>query len=267
MQLDKEMGEDFSALNSVMKSLVGQSVAKPIGTLAGHAAGAPFEKLVHSKLVEVFQDRASRHFEFLNKVLIELNDDEVESRLEAFGPPSIQSLVCRGKGQMKAWSESNLFEEKQNDTAESIIPESWPYVPTETFLRLADVKTHSLQKDGQPPNIMSAGKLAEALALALEEGAVRFDFIYLGISWEIEGDRLVCRSTDTISLFKMQPDPYINWAAAEQLQFQVHGASQTFSETREEWAKQFLNHFADSLEARIKKQNARLARFRALASA
>jgi type II restriction enzyme len=249
-----------------MESLVGESVEKPKGTLAGHAAGAPFEKLVHAKLVDEFGERSSRHFEFLNRVLQELNDDEVEARLEAFGPQSIQSLVCRGKGQMKSWSPSNQFEEKQNDTAESIIPETWPYVPTQSFLLLADVKTHSLEKDGQPPNIMSAGKLAEALALALEEGAVRFDFIYLGISWKAEADRLVCKSSDAISLFKMEPRPYINWAAAEQLQFQVNGASQKFTGTREEWAKQFLKHFADSLESRITKQTARLARFRSLSA-
>jgi type II restriction enzyme len=256
--------DDYSILKDDLQILVGQSVTKPGGTLAGHAAGLPFEKLVHERLVSTFSSRAMRHFEFLNQVLNRHERDTVTERINAFGPKSLQGLLCRGKQQMADWTSSSQFEEKQNDTAESIICSDQIFDSKKSHLLLLDVKTYNSAKQGQPPNIISAGKLSEALASALEEGGVRFDVVYVGVSWTVEGQTLLGNEISVVSLFKMDPKLYVNWAAAEQIQFHPHLAKQDFIGTREEWAKQFLEHFVSSLEKRIGKQVARLARFRAI---
>ncbi len=256
--------DDFSALKEDLNALVGSTVPKPAGTLAGHAAGLPFENLVHKRLVAKFRGRAMRHFEFLNDVLGRHEDENLTLRLAAFGPKSLQGLLCRGKEKMAAWKSSAPFEEKQNDTAESIICSDSVFDSTSSHLLLLDVKTFNTSKHGQPPNIISAGKLSEALASALEEGELRFDIVYVGVSWAVEGSTLKANEISVISLFKMDPKLYINWAAAEQVQFHPHLAQQDFSGSREQWAREFLEHFVRSLDRRIGKQESRLARFRAI---
>lgn len=257
---------DFQSLREDLLTLKGATVPKPSGTLAGHAAGLPFERLVHERLTDRFGTRALRHFEFLNRVLEETSSSSLVDRLNAFGPASLQGLLCRGKEQMKNWSPNNPFEEKQNDTAESIISDTIVYDSKSSNLLLLDVKTFNSQRQGQPPNIISAGKLSEALARALEEGVVRFDFVYVGMSWEVVENTLTCNDVSLVSLFKMEPQVYINWAAAEQIQFHPHQAAQSFGGTREEWARDFLTHFVNSLKRRIDKQHARLARFENIVS-
>lgn len=256
---------DFQLLEIELGTLVGSSVNRPAGTLAGHAAGLPFEALVHGKLMEVFGGRVFRHYEFLNDVLSS-NTGEID-RFGIFGPPSLQSLLCRGKQQMKGWSVDRPFSEKQNDTAESILIESHPFDANQGDVILLDVKTYNAAQHGQPPNIISARKLSNALALALEEGRVGFDFVYVGISWEVVGEALQCNEVSVVSLFKIQPALYVNWAAAEQIQFHPHLTEQSFDGTREEWAVQFLKAFVASLEKRNAKQIERLQRFKRIVDA
>lgn len=44
--------------------------------------------------------------------------------------------------------------------------------------------------------------------------------------------------------FKANPQElYINWAAAMQIQFHVCDLDQTFTQSRKDWAKQYLQHF------------------------
>lgn len=253
---------DLQILESGLQGLNGHSVPKPAGTLAGHAAGLPFEKLVHEKLLNIFPSRSFRHYEFLNSVLKSLDKNDVEERFQAFGPDSLQGLLCRGKSTMAAWSPSNLFEEKQNDTAESIVCQDPSFDSSKSRLLLVDVKTYNSARHGQPPNIISAGKLSEALASALEEGQVRFDIAYVGVSWVIEEETLKASDITVVSLFKMDPQLYINWAAAEQIQFHPHLATQNYVGSREEWAREFLKHFVSSLERRIGTQVNRLAKFK-----
>jgi hypothetical protein len=257
---------DLKKLQSELASVVGASVPRPKGTLSGHAAGLPFEQLVHKKLVSLLGSKARRHFEFLNYVLAKTQGTSVDARLKAFGPPSLIGLICRGKKPMAEWSVQNLFEEKQNDTAETIVTDTVEFLKDESHLQLLDVKTYNVKKQGQPPNIISAFKLSEALASGLIEKTIRFDFIYVGISWEESEGLLTCKSVSVVSLFKMDPKLYINWAAAEQIQFHPHLSSQDYVGSREDWAKAFLEHFVKSLEVRIAKQDARLDRFRKIVS-
>ena len=67
-----------SEIEDAVSGLVGKSVLRSSGTLAGHAAGIPFEDLVHEHLAGYFKGRVFRQYEFLNKV-IESNPTAVTS--------------------------------------------------------------------------------------------------------------------------------------------------------------------------------------------
>lgn len=248
----------FLELQEAAASLVGSRVAKPKGTLAGHAAGLPFEGVVHERLTRIFEGRAFRQFEFLNRIMISSTEATLNETIQRLGPPSLQLLLSRGASALSSWSPENQFVEKQNDTAETIIQSNQHYVSGDplTFL---DVKTHNLNLKGQPPNIVSAEKLAHSLHAALQEGKVLFDFVYLGIDWVIEDEYLVAQSSRAISMFKIKKMPYINWTAAQQVQFHVGKVDQEFSGSAEEWAEQYLGHVWKSL---IASQDTKRGRFR-----
>lgn len=248
----------FADIEKVAESLVGSKVEKPKGTLAGHAAGLPFERLVHEKITSQFPGKAYRQFEFLNRVFLGHPQTSSTELQQLLGPPSLRVLLSRGAGATKDWSPQNQFVEKQNDTAETIIQPKELYTPGDR-LSFLDVKTHNVKQNGQPPNIMSAEKLARALHAALEEGEILFDFIYLGIDWVIDGGYLVAESSRVISMFKINRMPYINWTAAQQLQFHMNKVDQDFEGSSQEWARQYLGHVWKSL---VTSQDEKRARFR-----
>ena len=259
----------FSEIEGAVSGLVGKSVLRSSGTLAGHAAGIPFEDLVHEQLVNCFEGRAFRHFEFLNMILEE-NPMAVTSneRSELFGPRSLQFLLQRGVKSMKQWSKNKQFEVKQNDTAESVI------LPTSTLkviptarkpLVLVDVKTQSSKKRAQPPNIISGEKVANACRICLEdkESFLPFDIIYVGIKWTANGKRLVCDEVSVKSLTRIPPSElYINWAAARQIQFHPLNVDQSFTKSGIHWANEYIEVFCDQLEQRISKEKKKLKKFR-----
>jgi len=248
-------------------NLVGRTVPRPSGTLSGHAAGLPFEHLVHGNLLAAYPNQCRRHYEMVNEILLaHPKATTYEERAALFGPEALQQLVMRGKQPTIGWSPENLFEEKQNDTAESIVLEKPQFDLRGNHVTLVDVKTRNNSISGQPPNIMSAGKLAEAMRASLQAGKVAFDIVYVGITFEPTDTTLVCREIRTVSLFKIEHALYINWAAAEQIQFHVSDADQDFDGTREQWAHKFLSTFCQSLDERIQKQNKRLQKYQAVLS-
>ena len=255
----------INKISAAVQPLVGRKVPKPSGSLSGHNAGLPFEREVHAALAREFPARCFRHFEALN-VVLERHPEarSLEDRLELFGPPSLRSLVARGSAPTKRWTPQSPFEEKQDDTAETIIFSNADCDFWNGEVTLIDVKTQAAAKKGQPPNIMSAGKLATALADALREGEVKFDIVYVGILWETAGDTLEAVDVCAKSLFKMAGDPYINWVAAQQIQFHPFAIDQDFTGSKEVWAKAFLRGFVSSLGKRIAKEQERLAEFRPL---
>lgn len=253
------------SIETAVANLVGQKVARPVGTLSGHAAGLPFEVLVHANLVAQWPDRCLRHFEMLNEILTANPQAlSVRERLELFGPPSVASLVARGRAPTAGWSRVNMFEEKQNDTAESIILKEARYDLRGNPVTLVDVKSHNNAKRGQPPNIMSAGKLANACKLALQEGSVQFDIIYVAVLFDPSESTLDCTEVRTVSIFNVANSLYINWAASEQIQFVPYEVDQDFQGTKEDWARNFLTTFCDSLERKIGKDAARLRDYRSV---
>ena len=228
------------------ESLINSSIDKPkSGTLSGHAAGEPFDKLVYSQLKNI-NSKTYRQFEYLNSVFLSnIEMTSFEERLGLIDSKVLQFLLSRGKKATSEWSPSKLFEEKQNDTADIIITSN-------KSVRLIDVKTRNISKQAQPPNIISAYKLAKACALLLEYKEYDdLNIDYIGIDWKLAGDKLKCVGVHFTDLFKVPPQNlYINWAAAMQIQFNVEGLSQEYEGEKKDWAISYLTHFSKGAEER-----------------
>lgn len=229
------------------KELVGTTVPKPLsGTLSGHAAGEPFDKHAYRFIKERYTEKTFRQYEFLNKLYSDnLKAVSVEDRWSLIKIPAVSFLLDRGKNATGEWSPSNLFVEKQNDTADILVIEK-------EFFNLIDVKTYNVARNGQPPNIISAYKVAKMCALMLDTGKfASHDISYVGITWEIDGENLKCTRASAKQLFKTDPAGlYIDWAAAMQIQFHVETLNQSYSGTVEQWCRDYLRTFVTQANAR-----------------
>ncbi len=151
--------------DNLLKAIIDSSVPKPIsGTLSGYAAGEPFDKHVYSELKKAFPKKTFRQYEYLND-LFSKNPTVItfEYRLHLFNSPTVMFLLSRGKSATTKWSVENPFEEKQNDTADILVVD-------QNFYEIIDIKTRNISKKAQPPNIISAYKLAQTCAKMLDNG-------------------------------------------------------------------------------------------------
>lgn len=235
--------------NELITEIKGTKVDKPLsGTLSGHSAGEPFDKHVNEILNNKYEGKVFRQYEYLN-YLFTKNPDIVgdKARNSLFNSPTLMFLLSRGKNATNKWSIDNPFEEKQNDTADILVVDN-------DFYEIIDIKTRNLSKSAQPPNIISAYKLAQTCAKMIDNKEFEsFNINYFEIDWLLEGDYLVCKDSHHKELFKANPSTfYINWAAAMQLQFHVKDLDQTFNGSREEWAKEYLKYFVASARKRTK---------------
>lgn len=229
------------------QNIIGTSVPKPVsGTLSGHAAGEPFDRHVYSEIKKQFPENTFRQYEYLND-LFSKNPKVIgfEARQALFNSPTVLFLLSRGKNATDKWSIENPFDEKQNDTADILVVK-------ENFYEIIDIKTRNISKLAQPPNIISAFKLAQVCAKMLDNKEFdNFTINYFEIDWLLNNDKLVCSDTHFACLFKAQPNElYINWAAAMQIQFHVRDLDQTYNGTMENWAKSYLKHFVSQAKKR-----------------
>lgn len=238
------MNIDYSGLS---KNVIGKKIPKPLsGTLSGHAAGEPFDKFVYEELKLKYPKNTFRQYEYLND-LYTSNPKIIgfEGRSKLFNSPSVLFLLSRGKNATDKWSIDNPFEEKQNDTADILVTQG------ECF-NIIDIKTRNLSKAAQPPNIISAFKLAQLCAKMLDNED--FDTIsidYFELDWILKKDFLECVATHHACLFKTDPNNlYINWAAAMQIQFHVADVDQSFAGDKKMWAKTYLKHFVKQAKKR-----------------
>ena len=94
---------DFARLVS---EITGQTVVRPnkagAGTLSGHAAGEPFEKLVCSKLKNIYPGGIFKQYEYLNDIY-QKNPKHitVEQRHALLDSPTVLFLLSRRIGQQK----------------------------------------------------------------------------------------------------------------------------------------------------------------------
>jgi type II restriction enzyme len=228
-------------------SVINSSIPKPLsGTLSGHSAGEPFDKYVYSEIKKQFPQKTFRQYEYLN-YLFTKNPTVVgiEARQNLFSSPTVMFLLSRGKNATDKWSIDNPFEEKQNDTADVLVVNDGNY-------EIIDVKTRNLSKVAQPPNIISAYKLAQVCARMIDnEEFDNFTICYFEIDWDLLRDKLICRNAHHVELFKADPKSlYINWAAAMQIQFHVSDLRQDFNGSRKEWARAYIKHFVSQAKKR-----------------
>lgn len=242
-----------NCLDELVSSLKNQTVERPNkadrGTLSGHAAGEPFEKLAYGLLKEKLPTKIFKQYEYLNDLYLK-NPRQItrEDRYALFDSPVALFLLSRGDKATEEWNPSKVFEEKQNDTADILWHEK-------NVFDIIDVKTRNMSKKGMPPNIISAYKLAKACALMIDnEDYDSVAIHYVEVEWEEENDSLRCTDADWKDLFLSDPTTlYINWAAAMQIQFHVSDLDQSFEGDREQWAREYLTTFVKSAESRCKK--------------
>lgn len=241
---------DFSQLISEMRDKTVERLNKAIsGTLSGHAAGEPFEKCVYHNLKEKYPDNIFKQYEYLNDIYLHHPKHiTVMQRRALFDSPTALFLLSRGENATKNWSPTNIFEEKQNDTADILFYK-------DGFYNIIDVKTRNKSKSAMPPNIISAYKLAQMCALMLDnEEYDNINIDYVEIDWIEEKDVLHSVGAHHGDLFKANPSKlYINWAAAMQIQFHVCELDQSWIQSREKWAREYLKVFVKSAEQRCEK--------------
>lgn len=238
------------SIDFLKNELLGTTVPIPLsGTLSGHAAGEPFDKHVFAVLKKHFIGITFRQYEFLNN-LYETSPEATTAtkRLALIKDPAVAFLLNRGKATTEAWRPDAQFEEKQNDTADILIVK-------DGFYNIIDVKTFNKAKGGQPPNIISAYKLAKMAWLMLKNDKDHtHDITYVGITWEKDGQTLKCVSVDIKELFKTNPQKlYINWAAALQIQFHTSSLIQDYVGSVTQWCKEYIVTFTSQAEKRLLK--------------
>jgi type II restriction enzyme len=203
------------------------------------------DKNICSSVVEQIQQQTDvkiyYQMEYLNALFTKKDNDEyIQIRKKLlFDVPSMLFLL-----NIKV-DDDFIFEEKQNDTADILVVK-------DKFYELIDIKTRNISKSAQPPNIISAYKLAQLCAKIIDNKEFdNFTLNYFEIDWELEINKLVCRDAHFGGLFNANPaELYINWAAAMQIQFHVCDLDQTFKGTREQWAKDYLKHFVTQAKKR-----------------
>ena len=242
-----------ATFDELISTLKDHTVERPnkadSGTLSGHAAGEPFEKHVYRILKDKYPDKIFKQYEFLNDLYLRNPKTiSVKDRNALFDSPVAFFLLSRGDKATKAWNPNNIFEEKQNDTADILWHDG-------TFFDIIDVKTRNMSKKAQAPNIISAYKLAQACALMIDnEDYSSIGIHYIEVEWKEEDGKLKCTNAHWKDLFKSNPSQlYINWAAAMQIQFHVSELDQSFEGSPELWARKYITAFVKSAEARCKK--------------
>lgn len=227
--------------------IINSKIPKPLsGTLSGHAAGEPFDKSVYISIKKQFPNETFRQYEYLNNLFSKNKQAEaLEERNALFKYKTVLFLLSRGENATKQWNINNQFQEKQNDTADILISKNNKF-------ELIDVKTRNLSKNAQPPNIISAYKLAKMCKIMLENEEFNiFDINYFQVDWELQDNYLTCINACKAELFLCNPEElYINWAAAMQIQFHVNELKQEFNGSQKEWATKYLRHFTAQAKRR-----------------
>lgn len=237
-------------LDYLSKELKGTTVPKPLsGTLSGHAAGEPFDKKVYKVVKSHYPQETYRQFEYLNKLYLDNPSvTTVQDRHNLIPTSALRYLLNRGVTSTKNWSPTHPFGEKQNDTADILLVK-------DSFYNILDVKTFNILKNGQPPNIISALKLANMCAFMIDSNNYSsHDITYIELSWELKRDKLICSTVEIRELFKANPNQlYINWAAAMQIQFHVARLKKNYTRHVKNWCREYLLTFTNQAQLRADK--------------
>ena len=85
----------------------------------------------------------------------------LEDKKALFESPVALFLLSRGDSATRLWNPQNIFEEKQNDTADILFHDN-------KFFEVIDVKTRNMAKSTMAPNIISAYKVAQICTFIID---------------------------------------------------------------------------------------------------
>lgn len=151
---------------------------------------------------------------------------------------------------------------KQSDTADIVLfSDSSLFDGSAAFL--IDVKSHDLGKSDQPPNIMSARKLAKVAEICLSKNIdPNFSLYYIDLGYRKKDAGVVVEDVCMVDMMKIPPldyngkgkPLYINWSAAIQVQFKPSEVSQDFELSQKDWLAIFMKNYTSQKRDRIYKE-------------
>lgn len=234
---------------------------KPNQETSGHRIAIPLEEEVYDALSKTYPGLAFKQHEALNDYL---SETVVQGRVPdgfVFGNEAVDSLVNPGKKALSNWPEE-LVPGKQSDTADIVLfSDSALFDGSSVFL--IDVKSHDLGKSDQPPNIMSARKLAKVAEICLSKNIdPNFSLYYIDLGYRKKDTGVVVEDVRMVDMMKIPPldyngkgkPLYINWSAAIQVQFRLSEVSQDFELSQKDWLAIFMKNYTSQKRDRIYKE-------------
>ena len=234
---------------------------KPNQETSGHRIATPLEEEVYDALSKTYPGLAFKQHEAVNDYL---SETVVQGRVPdgfVFGNEAVDSLVNPGKKALSNWPEE-LVPGKQSDTADIVLfSDSALFDGSSVFL--IDVKSHDLGKSDQPPNIMSARKLAKVAEICLSKNIdPNFSLYYIDLGYRKKDAGVVVEDVRMVDMMKIPPldyngkgkPLYINWSAAIQVQFRPSEVSQDFELSQKDWLAIFMKNYTSQKRDRIYKE-------------
>lgn len=228
---------------------------------SGHTVATPLEEEVYDALSKAYPGLAFKQHEAVNKYLSQAAAQGRVSHGFVFGNEAVDYLVNPGKKALSSWPEE-IVPGRQSDTAD-IVLFSDPSLFDGLSVFLIDVKSHDLGKNSQPPNIMSARKLAKVAEICLSKNIdPNFSLYYIDLGYRKKDAGVVVEDVRMVDMMKIPPldynnkgkPMYINWAAALQVQFRPSEVSQDFELSQKEWLAVFMKNYTSQKRDRIYKE-------------
>lgn len=220
---------------------------KPNRETSGHAIATPLEEEVYDALSKTYPGLAFKQHEAVNEYLSQAVTRDKISDDFIFGNEAVDSLVNPGKKALSHWPEK-IVPGRQSDTADIVLfSDSALFDGSSVFL--IDVKSHDFGKNSQPPNIMSARKLAKVAEICLSKNIdPNFSLYYIDLGYRKKDAGVVVEDVRMVDMMKIPPldyngkgkPLYINWSAAIQVQFRPSEVSQDFQLSQKDWLAVFM---------------------------
>ena len=234
---------------------------KPNQETSGHRIATPLEEEVYGALSKVYPGLTFKQREAVNEYLSQaVTRDEVSDDF-IFGNEAIDYLVNPGKKALSDWPKK-IVPGRQSDTADIVLfSDSALFDGSSVFL--IDVKSHDFGKNSQPPNIMSARKLAKVAEICLSKNIdPNFSLYYIDLGYRKKDAGVVVEDVRMVDMMKIPPldyngkgkPLYINWSAAIQVQFRPSEVSQDFELSQKDWLAIFMKNYTSQKRDRIYKE-------------
>lgn len=228
---------------------------------SGHRIATPLEEEVYDALSKTYPGLAFKQHEAVNEYLSQAVTRDKVSDDFIFGNEAIDYLVNPGNKALSHWPEK-IVPGRQSDTADIVLfSDSALFDGSSVFL--IDVKSHDFGKNSQPPNIMSARKLAKVAEICLSKNIdPNFSLYYIDLGYRKKDAGVVVEDVRMVDMMKIPPldyngkgkPLYINWSAAIQVQFRPSEVSQDFELSQKDWLAIFMKNYTSQKRDRLYKE-------------